>query len=415
MDHYSATGVSGIYGASGSGQIRTNQFGVLTPGSRWMLKEFKTVLDCGSSPCKFEVTPIPVKVSPWGELWNEDVANSPVHPLQPLAQAFQNNTVAQTPPLLGNTALMRFGYAVSLPHNAPQSFSQEPSSSAGSPSSQGTFAVWHDRYLTQLNSAAGPVNVFRSNLVAGAAMHGLTAAQLTNRATAQSCAGCHQPGNFGLLALNSIGPSTTPNGAVVTSWPDSLSANRGFVHVETFPAPLVELSGAAFPSNQGHALSPALHEVFLPDRRNFLVNQLNAITCPCTSRFSPLAASARETALARQDALLDSFVPQATLWQSLLSERLAKTRSLPLEESLKLDAQRVTLSAQQERALSRLRSELSLPSTTISPRPQPLTLAATRQAAGQLALERDLRQRELLGILEQEPARRTTTGSFRVH
>jgi hypothetical protein len=409
VDHYSARGVTGSYGASGSGQIRTNQFKL---ASRWMLKEFKTVLDCGSSPCKFEIAPIPVKVTPWGELWNEDIANSPAHPFNALAQAFQANTVAQTP-LLGNPSLTQFGYAVSLPHNAPQSFSQSPGRFPEvTDSSLGPFAVWTDQYRTQFNNAAGPVNVFRSSLLAGAAVHGLTANQLTNRAVAQSCAGCHHPGNFGLLNPNSIGPSTTPSGAVVTSWPDSLNA---FVHVDTSTRPLTELSSPAFPSNQGHALSPALHDVFLPDRRNFLVNQLNAITCPCTHRFLPLPNSAREAAVPKQDALLDSFVPQAALWQTQLSERLAKSKSMSLDESLKLDAQRAAISAQQERAMSKLRSDLSLPSTTISPRPQPLTLAAAKQAAGKLELERDLRQKELLGILEEEPARRTVTGSFRVH
>ncbi|MBC7992439.1 MAG: hypothetical protein H7Z15_04255 [Rhizobacter sp.] len=412
VDHYSAKGVTGAYGASGSGQIRSNLFRFFATGSRWVLKESKTVLDCGSSPCKFEVAPIPVKVNPWGELWNEDLANAPAHPFQARALAFQDNTVAQTGSL-GHAELMRFGYSVSLPHGAPQSFSQAPATfPETSPSSEGPFAVWTDQYRTQFNNATGPVNVFRSNLVAGAAVHGLTSTQLLNRAVAQSCAGCHQPSNFGLLAPNSIGPSTTPGGAVVTSWPDSLNS---FVHVETFPAPLPELSGAAFPSNQGHALSPALHDVFLPDRRNFLVNQLNAITCPCTHRFLPMPAAARDVAMARQEAVLDSFVSQATQWQGLLAERLARTRSLPLEESLKLDAQRASISTQQERALSKLRSDLSLPSTTTSPRPQPLTLGAARQAAGKLELERDQRQRELMGILEQEPARRTTTGSFRVH
>ena len=413
VDHYSAKGVTGAYGASGSGQIRTNQFRAISPGSRWMLKESKTVLDCGSSPCKFEVTPIPVKVTPWGELWNEDLANSPANPLQPLAQAFQNNTVAQTT-LLGNSALMKFGYAVSLPHGAPQSFSQAPSTSVSetSPSSQGPFSVWTDQYLTQFSNAAGPVNVFRSNLVAGAAVHGLTSGQLVNRAVAQSCAGCHHPGNFGLLAPNSIGPSTTPSGAIVTSWPDSLST---FVHVGTLPEPLPELSSPAFPSNSGHALSPALHDVFLPDRRNFLVDQLNSVNCPCTHRFLSLAATARAAASSRQAMLLDTFVPQATQWQTLLSERLARDRAMSLEESLRWDSQRLLITTQQERELANLRRELGLPSTATSQRPQPLTLEATKRAGGKLQVERDLRQKEVLSILEQEPARRTTTGSFRVH
>jgi hypothetical protein len=409
VDHYSAKGVTGTYGASGSGQIRTNQFAT---SSRWMLKEFKTVLDCGSSPCKFELTPIPVKVNPWGELWNEDVANSPANPLQPLAQSFQNNTVAQTA-LLGHPELMRVGYAVSLAHNAAQSFSQAPRSLPFlTPSSEGPFSVWTDQYLTQFSNATGPINVFRSSLLAGAAVHGLTASQLTNRATAQSCAGCHQPSNFGLLAANSIGPSTTPTGSVVTSWPDSLAS---FVHVGTSATGLTELSGPAFTSDLGHALSPALHDVFLPDRRNFLVDQLNAVTCPCTNRFLTLAATPQTTALERQDKLLDSFVPQATQWQALLSERLATTSRLSLGDSLKLDAERAALSLQQEKSLAALRKDLGLPSTTLSLRPQPLTLKVAQSAEGKLELERELRQKELLGILQQEPPRRTTTGSFRVH
>lgn len=59
VDHYSATGVSGGYGSSGSGQIRTNQF-LQRP---WTLKEFKTVIDCGGGPCAFNLVPIMVKVN----------------------------------------------------------------------------------------------------------------------------------------------------------------------------------------------------------------------------------------------------------------------------------------------------------------------------------------------------------------
>lgn len=387
VDHYSAKGVTGAYGGSGSGQIRTNQFIQTT---RWMLKEFKTALNCSSSPCKFEIKPIPVKVNPWGELWNEDLANTPANPLSPLAQAFQSNTLAQTP-LLGNSSLMRFSYSVSLPHNAPQSFSQAPLNPIfATPSSQGPFATWTDQYRTQFSAAAGPINVFRTGLQAGAAVHGLTAAQLVNRATAQSCAGCHNPSGFGLLAPNSIGPATTPTGAIVTSWPDSLEF---FVHLGTFPSALPELSNPAFASNQGHPLSPALHDVFLPDRKNFLIDQLNAITCPCTHRFTTLSAEARELAQKRQSALLEQFVPQATQWQSLLSERLARSRTLSLEESLKLDAQRASISQQQEKAMTEMRRALGMPSVAIGPKPQPLTRES----------------------VVQEPSRRTITGSFRTH
>lgn len=384
VDHYSSKGATGAYGASGSGQIRTNQFAA---GSRWVLKEFKTVLDCGSTPCRFNITPIPVKVNPWGTLWNEDVANNPADPLTLRAQAFQSNVLGQTA-ALGDPTLMRIGYAVSPQHNAPQSFSQGPT--VGSPSSQAPFNVWHDQYLTQFNAAVGMTNTFRTTLQSNAAVQGLTAQQIVRRATAQSCAGCHQPSAFGLLSANSIGPATTPTGAIVTSWPNSLG---DFVHVNTFTAPLVELSTPAFPTNRGHALSPALHDVFLPDRRNFLVDQLNAITCPCTHRFNHLTAEAREPAFKRQDALLEQLVPQATAWQSFLSERLARTRTLILAESLKLDAQRASISEQQEKSLAEMRRALGLPSIALSASPQPVSRDA----------------------VVQEPARRTTTGSFRTH
>jgi hypothetical protein len=386
VDHYSAKGATSAYGGSGSGQIRTNQFATT---SRWMLKEFKTTLDCSSTPCKFEIRSTPVKVNPWGELWNEDIANAPAHPLSPLAQAMQTHTVAQTA-LLGDPALMRIGYSVSLPHNAPQSFSQAPANPLfATPSSQGPFAVWTDQYRTQFNAAAGPINVFRTSLQGGAAVHGLTAAQLVNRATAQSCAGCHNPSGFGLLAPNSIGPATTPTGGIVTSWPDSLEF---FVHLGTIPSALPELSNPAFASNQGHPLSQALHDMFLPDRKNFLVDQLNAITCPCTHRFTTLATDLREPAFKRQDSVLEQLVPQATVWQAFLSERLAKTRTLTLAESLKLDAQRASISEQQEKSLAAMRRALGMPSVALGASPQPVL-------------------RETV----QEPSRRTTSGSFRSH
>jgi hypothetical protein len=58
VDHYSAKGVTGGYGSSGSGQIRTNQF-LQTGGFQpWLLKEFKTAIDCGVLPCTFNLVPI---------------------------------------------------------------------------------------------------------------------------------------------------------------------------------------------------------------------------------------------------------------------------------------------------------------------------------------------------------------------
>jgi hypothetical protein len=67
-----------------------------------------------------------------------------------------------------------------------------------------------------------------------------------------TCAGCHNPGSFGLTNPGSVGPGQR--------WPDTL----GFTHISEF----------AF--NGVFALSPALTDVFLPvrkdDLRQYLLN-----------------------------------------------------------------------------------------------------------------------------------------------
>ncbi|MEO8631095.1 MAG: hypothetical protein ABI612_23800, partial [Betaproteobacteria bacterium] len=162
VDHYSSKGVTGAYGASGSGQIRTNQF----LGFPWVLKEFKTVIDCGTTPCNFSITPIMVKVNPFGELWNEDVANA-AGPRQLLAQNFQASVIANVS-TLADAALMKIGYSVALDHDAGESVSLPP--------------ALIDQYLQQFNAATGATNTFRTAIAAGAGAHGLTADQIVNRA-----------------------------------------------------------------------------------------------------------------------------------------------------------------------------------------------------------------------------------------
>ncbi|HET7731158.1 MAG TPA: hypothetical protein VFK48_14105, partial [Usitatibacter sp.] len=281
VDHYSAKGVTGSYGSSGSGQIRTNQF----LGFPWILKEFKTVIDCGASPCRFDLVPIMVKVNPHGELWNEDIANGAAAPMNALAQAFQAGVLnPATLDSLGNAHLLRFGYSVDLAHDAAQSISL-------------ATPGFKDNYRDQLNAATGATTVFRTNLAAAATARGLTSNQMVNRAMAQSCAGCHKPGTFGLDAPGSIGPTITPAGTLATSWP----LDAGFVHVDTAisAAPLPEFGASpAFGSGLGNAISPALRDFFLPDRKNFLLAQLNAATCECVNRFRSIAnAALRERAI----------------------------------------------------------------------------------------------------------------------
>jgi hypothetical protein len=387
VDHYSAGGVTGSYGSSGSGQIRTNQFinGVTGPESRWMLKEFKTVLDCGATPCRFDIVPIAVKVNPWGDLWNEDLANTPADPLSTLAQAFQSNTVAEAA-RLGHPQLTRFAYSVPLPHNAAQSFSSllDPSIPPN--------PVQHDNYQTQFAAAAGATMVFRNDLAAAATGLGLSSTVLVNRALAQSCAGCHNPSHFGLLAAGSIGPSITPSGAVVTSWPDA-----SFTHV-----------------GNGGVLSPALTDIFLPDRLNFLVGQLNASVCPCPNRFRTFAPVAAR-GIVLQDRALAEFEPEAQRARREAAERLKRGGPIPLAESLAFDQRVAATIGRVEQSLAASRESLGMPAHQVGLKPQALVLTAAKRAGNDAALERALRQKEVEALLAQEPPRRTVTGSFSVH
>ena len=78
--------------------------------------------------------------------------------------------------------------------------------------------------------------------------------------------------------LGSIGAVLTPPGSpvpVIDSWPNALN----FVHVNTnVPNVRPELAAnpAAFGAGLGQQISPALLDFFLPDRKNFLLGQLNA-------------------------------------------------------------------------------------------------------------------------------------------
>ncbi len=394
-DHYSAKGVTSGYGSSGSGQIRTNEF-LQFPEAEpqpWMLREYKTAIDCGSQPCTFTMVPIMVKVNPFGELWNEDRAHS--GPLQALAQAFQAGVEADVS-RLASADITRIGYSVALEHDAGQSISQPESPQAP------------ELYLQRFDEATGAVNTFRTAIAASAMAHNLTAAQIVNRALTQSCHGCHQPGSFGLLAANSIGPVITPKGDVLNSWPDALS----FVHIETVADPNLFLGNPAFGSGEGHRLSEALTDVFLPGRKNFLLSQLNLPTCACRNRFTFLEGARRQRALQIQDRIDERFVEELAP-QNREIERLE--RSQPRTAATQPARQRATdLSAQRDRDLSaQLGAAGLVPAAPTAV--QTLRLTAARQARGNKALEAQLRQQQVSEIVREEPPRRTVTGSFAVH
>ena len=268
VNHYNASGASSVYGGSSSGQIRTNQFLQNGNGlSPWTLKEFKTMVSCSSGTCDFDLVPISVKGNPYGPLWNRNIAtgatapSTPIANIMALASNFQSDVLSQvTGDKLANSDINGFSYAVDPNKNAAESQSLFPTI---------------DHYPNQFDSATD--STFRTNLHNAALPFGLTGKQIVNRATALSCAGCHQPSEFGLLSANSIGPGM--------SWPNTL----GFVHVQSHveTLPVNQLPTTAV-SSQGFRLSPALMNVFIPARMDNLVSLANAKICPCKVRVPKL-------------------------------------------------------------------------------------------------------------------------------
>lgn len=392
VDHYSATGVTSSYGSSGSGQIRTNQFLQTGPFQPWLLKEFKTVIDCGSPPCKFAIVPTMVRVNPFGPLWNEDNPD-------PRAGDFQADTLLQTAQL-GSGTLMGISYGVDLANDAGQSMSLPG-------------AGFVDNYRQQMNGAAAIA--FRIGLVTGA----LTANQMANRALTQSCAGCHMPSTFGLNLPNSIGSVLTPTGSLVASvdrWPGVVSA--GFVHVDvpTNIRPELAANPAAFGVGLGQEISLALLNFFLPERKNFLIGQLNAARCTCKRRFLFLDVTRRKLAIdieARVRARFESRFNE-------LDQRAVELQAINKEgdDSLRIAQEKESLEDEHDKALSAALKEkgIYLPDDELLQlKPQVMKLKAAGAAQGSAARESSMRNDEVNQLLRQEPPRVTVTGSFRVH
>lgn len=386
--HY-ASGVSSVYGGSGSGQIRTNQFIV---GDFWTLKEFKTLLSCAGGACDYDLMPISVKVNPYGVLWNRDVAGggapaappanafaTPIAGLAALAADFQGEVLAQvTPARLGNPDLNTFSYEVQPDKNAAES------QSSGA-------AI--DHYRTQANAAADAA--FRNDLAAAGAglMPPLTSDQLVNRALAHSCAGCHQPSGFGLTAANAIGPAM--------SWPPALA----FVHVDVATRAFGPADGfdpAVFDGNSsGFNLSPALLDAFLPARATTLASQANAEVCDCVRKPGRLPR------------------PQANRFAELLERsnlRLARELAVAEKDSRREPENRVRAARLVQREAERRREQefgaLGVAFETPSLKPQAVELSRNRLDGAALW---KAKRAAIDKIVAAEPPRESITGSFRSH
>ncbi|MFZ5890534.1 MAG: hypothetical protein ACOY0T_05640 [Myxococcota bacterium] len=402
VDHYSAKGVTSAYGSSGSGQIRTNEFLRADPRHNpWVLREYKTVIDCGPSPCRFDMVPTMVKVNPYGELWNEDRANGASPDVR--AQALQTSVV--DPSVVASLAdghLVGINYPVDLALGAAQSTAQRPLSIAES---------FPDDYREQFHAATGGVSLFRNNLAAAAMAQGLTADQLIRRAQTQSCGGCHKPRTFGLDQANSIGPVLTPQGTITTSWP----LDGGFFHIDPHTSTPSGLANpVVFGSGVGHALSPALADAFLPVRKRFLVSQLNMGMCACKHSFRLLAADDARLVLELQEEVFKAVLPEVDALREASFALRGNPKSTPSERQA-LEAQAKAL----EDTIDDLLAEQLASSQVLPEEPtltaQPLVLDAASISGGKPELEAAARQEAILDIVSEEPPRRTVTGDFTAH
>lgn len=365
VDHYSAGGVSGAYGSSGSGQIRTNQF-IQSP---WTLREFKTVIDCATTPCTFNIVPIMVKMNPFPLLWDENDGH-------PNGANFRADTVAQLN-RLSSGDLMQIGYEVELRHDDGESVQLPSDNYREHIDDQGTFAA----------SLAG---------------NSLTADHIANRALAQSCHGCHRPSNFDLTVPDSIGMVTTPSGSsppTIDYWPDALT----FSHVAPQASIRPELGNQV-----GYRLSPALMQFFLPHRLNFLVAQLNATRCTCVRRFHFVPPNERRRALAIEAKVDARFARR-------LEELARKSEQLEVEPSNDAAKQRAQLLetraqifAERDRLLA---SEFAKGGIKF-PDEEMLDL---RPTSLKLSVSTAERTKAVNDLVKKEPPRRTVTGTFRSH
>ncbi|PID47226.1 MAG: hypothetical protein CSB47_00890 [Proteobacteria bacterium] len=417
VNHYSSSSTSGFYGGSNSGQIRTNQFMGRDEDDPWQLKEFKTFVSCSASEgrCDLDIIPISVKGNPYGELWNYDIANNGSASLSHKAGEFQKNVLRQVNRnLLGNPSMGRFSYAVQPNHNAALSTSQG-------------FPGAVDNYRQQMEKAVEQDGSFENSLKKAGRPLRLTAAQLANRATALSCAGCHKPSTFDLDEPNAIGPGQ--------QWPSA-----DFVHVDVEVADFVPVDAEIenmrgfgvrrrfFDTPNAFALSPALKQMFLPARTRNLVNLHNENVHNCKPSLIPSLDTKRPITASEvrafNSAVKDLVNPailkrakeqlrEADASKGAFGSRLKPSGgrsfvNLAKQKEIIHEAEKEMLSEPDLRDLFErnvLPSHKQLEKVTLSPDQK------RQMASGEGSLKS-----KIANELERRfPPRKTVTGSFRVH
>ena len=182
----------------------------------WELREFRLSQSCVGTACTLTANNTFVQTNPFGPLFGGTDTQS-----QKFQAAFLNQV-----PRLAAKSIPNITMSTGSAFDGPQSDEQAPSNNDYFIQGQSNTA-----FLSQITSKLASIG--RSDL---------TAHNILDRATTQSCAGCHE------LAVG------RPLGAGLT-WPASL----GFVQV-----------------NELGSLSSALTGTFLPARAKVLVNFINA-------------------------------------------------------------------------------------------------------------------------------------------
>jgi hypothetical protein len=221
------------------GQVRTNQF-IQAPSSAWSLREFQLTRTCHGGSCRMQFIPVTDKVNPFGELHNADRDDSTATGYRDhfLTQIQVNKDEADEP-LKGLAAITLNNIQFNVPNNT---YNTGQSQASGSDENKYDFHFESATDTSFKNAIQAELDDIASDL---------PPAQIILRAEAQSCAGCHR-----LLNNVALGGGLT--------WPPSL----GFTHVTERDAEVVD-------GQERFKISPALLNVFLPQRQQIMEDYLN--------------------------------------------------------------------------------------------------------------------------------------------
>ena len=221
------------------GQVRTNQF-IQARSSAWSLREFQLRRTCHGGSCRLHFIPVTAKVNPFGELHNADRDDSTATgDREHFLPQIQVNTDEADEPLKGLAATTLHDIQFDVPNDT---YNTGQSQASGSDENKYDFHVESTTDTSFKNAIQAALDDLASDP---------PPTQIILRAEAHSCAGCHR-----LLNNVALGGGLT--------WPPSL----GFTHVTERDTEVVD-------GQERFKISPALLNVFLPQRQQIMEDYLN--------------------------------------------------------------------------------------------------------------------------------------------